>query len=840
MRKSNNEMVKRRTSSRNRKSKISDESTEANKEEAPIEVMKEENEKDVPTMFSGISNSNKQVEDDREDEEGELIEDDEMTTIDEVKSNNQLIEIKANIDTDDEFHEQEPNDEVDDQCNIEQKSNDKLTQNADKREQKDATNNKSKSKVSKTKSNEQDKDSKESKLKSSSEQSKSTSLSKAKSKSQRSSTASLSTKSIATADSTSKTKRSKSSTSDSKRKNNDDSSISKRKRTTSNSSHTSSDGNYDSEYFKRMSNRSKDGFQDPTDKELFIDNLWRNIKGKEISLTEHKYSTDCLIWFVENCRDNSTLRKITESFSLEKISVAKLIEDSTSEFLESLVEALVRILTEEKKDFDSNTARWVIKYIDGLAKFVCENLLDLLNSSMNGCRIVIMTIEAVGGIQIGRHWSRQNMRFGSGVKVNLQTEIEKDISFTELPSTFKHLLKRFAKSLVLDATDDNIKEILFCRATQVSQYLLFILKVRYPELCQMVVKKLVEVVFTNKTNSETITQSANSAYIIEIIMMVASETRLSKIWTKYLKGNLEPLWKHDIANFIVQRLIDAIRDESLFADVCSEVLPALGEMFKHNRAGIGVCLAKACQGFKKSQHDLINALLKAFDCYEPKEKQLDLVPSMLFIEMKDRFSHGVPKIQIWLHGSLMLQYMMAYSDPYKVSKSLLSLSTDDIIRIAKDRSGSHVIDAFLHSDNIALKYKSEIVERFLGNYHNLSMDKFGSRIVENILTLSDENVKRAIMDELSLHESKLNSNRNGWFVAKKVGLHHFKHRHNDWQQAEMNRDKKKRVFSEFLSGPLGPNRGKGPSGLNHFANNGNRKPGFTPFFKRSRPYIPRG
>lgn len=266
MRKSNNEMVKRRTSSRNRKSKISDDSTEANKEEAPIEVMKEENEKDVPTMFSGISNSNKQVEDDREDEEGELIEDDEMTTIDEVKSNNQLIEIKANIDTDDEFHEQEPNDEVDDQCNIEQKSNDKLTQNADKREQKDATNNKSKSKVSKTKSNEQDKDSKESKLKSSSEQSKSTSLSKAKSKSQRSSTASLSTKSIATADSTSKTKRSKSSTSDSKRKNNDDSPISKRKRTTSNSSHTSSDGNYDSEYFKRMSNRSKDGFQDPTDK----------------------------------------------------------------------------------------------------------------------------------------------------------------------------------------------------------------------------------------------------------------------------------------------------------------------------------------------------------------------------------------------------------------------------------------------------------------------------------------------------------------------------------------------------------------------------------------------
>ena len=72
-------------------------------------------------------------------------------------------------------------------------------------------------------------------------------------------------------------------------------------------------------------------------------------------------------------------------------------------------------------------------------------------------------------------------------------------------------------------------------------------------------------------------------------------------------------------------------------------------------------------------------------------------------------------------------------------------------------------------------------------------------------------MKRAIMVELSRHEAKLTSNRNGWFVAKKVGLHTFKHRPNDWNEAERLRDRKKRTFSEFLSGPLGPNRGRGPS-----------------------------
>lgn len=125
-----------------------------------------------------------------------------------------------------------------------------------------------------------------------------------------------------------------------------------------------------------------------------------------------------------------------------------------------------------------------------------------------------------------------------GVRVNLETEIMKDISFKELPSSFKHHLKRFAKILVLDANDSEIKDILFGRATQVAQYLLFVLKVRYTELCQMVVKKLVEIVFTERQDRDYITQSASSAYIVEIIMMIASETRLSKIWTKYLKVDL--------------------------------------------------------------------------------------------------------------------------------------------------------------------------------------------------------------------------------------------------------------------------------------------------------------
>lgn len=127
---------------------------------------------------------------------------------------------------------------------------------------------------------------------------------------------------------------------------------------------------------------------------------------------------------------------------------------------------------------------------------------------------------------------RSNWHF-VGVKINLQAEIEKDISFKELPSPFKHHLKRFAKSLVLELPEVDITELLFSRATQVAQYLLFILKVRYPELCQMVVKKLVEIVFDRRIEDrEMITQSASSAYIVGKLSSLYFYVNLQKL-TKF-------------------------------------------------------------------------------------------------------------------------------------------------------------------------------------------------------------------------------------------------------------------------------------------------------------------
>jgi hypothetical protein len=245
-----------------------------------------------------------------------------------------------------------------------------------------------------------------------------------------------------------------------------------------------------------------------------------------------------------------------------------MMNQSSSCVLQALIEATLKILSKESSHGSGisgggqseRNMKWSTHWLHDIGKFIVQHMNELLEDT-NGSHVMITTLEAMGGIRVGRHWSRKTMGFG--MKTNIHSEIEKDVIMKELPLAFKHLLKRFAKVLVLERPDRELKEIILGKATSLVQYLLFVLKVRYPELCQLVVRRLVEIVFLDDESKFAITTSSVSAYLVEAVILVSNEHRLSRIWTKHLKGNLKAMWKHDIANFIVQRLIDAAQQQTL-------------------------------------------------------------------------------------------------------------------------------------------------------------------------------------------------------------------------------------------------------------------------------------
>ncbi|RWS29127.1 nucleolar protein 9-like protein [Leptotrombidium deliense] len=542
-----------------------------------------------------------------------------------------------------------------------------------------------------------------------------------------------------------------------------------------------------------MSKRIHDGFRDDIDKEVFAENILKQIKDNEVSLAVHKHPSICIQWLIENATDASTIKTLADRFKPIELSMEFVTNQYASHVLQALIEASLKVLSKETAASPSNQrhSKWAAMFICNIGEFVITNMDPLLND-VNGSHVMTTIMEAMGGIRVGRHWSRKTMGFG--MKSNINTEIEKDIVVKELPGNFKVLLKKFSKELIIQRADRDLKDIILGRGTSLIQYLLFVLKVRSPEICQTVVKRLVEIIFVNEENKFAITTNSVSAYLVEAIMLVSTEHRLNRIWEKHLKGSLKDMWKDDIANFIVQRLVDAASNECLFSDICSEMLPHLESIFSYNRPGIGVCLAKACQKFASLQQDFIGALMRAFHCHDPKDRQIHLVPLMLFGENTGKY----PKSEVWLHGSLMLQYIFGYEDPYKVTKSLLSLEPKELVFICNDKSGSHVIDSFLQSQTVAPKHKQHFLEKMRGSYINLACDRFGSRIVDYLLNTVDLKMKADIMDELSAKESQLNSTKNGYYVGKKAGLYHYKHRYQEWKDVERAKDKRKRAFKEII------------------------------------------
>lgn len=359
-----------------------------------------------------------------------------------------------------------------------------------------------------------------------------------------------------------------------------------------------------------------------------------------------------------------------------------------------------------------------------------------------GQQRLIEVLENLGGVRVGRNWSRKTMGFG--MKTSISEEIEKDMVVKELPSNYKRLLRKFAEELVIKRPRKKLEELMTGRGTSIIQHLLFVLKVRSTDLCDDVVKRCIEIIFGSEDTTKSIVTNSVSAYLVETIILVASESRLKKIWSKHLKGKLEPMWQDDIANFVVQRLIDAAQTEELYNEVTDEIHPKLDEIFSVNRPGIGVCLAKACIRFPATQEKFVDALMSAYYLTEPRKKQY-LVPLMLFTDPAKGKERGT---DVWLHGSLMLQYIFRYKNTYDVSKSFLVLDRDESITVATDKSGSHVVESFLQSETVPTVSKNEFVHKLMGCYTILQQDRFGNRIVDHLMNNGDKLLKEKIMEEL--------------------------------------------------------------------------------------------
>ena len=180
----------------------------------------------------------------------------------------------------------------------------------------------------------------------------------------------------------------------------------------------------------------------------------------------------------------------------------------------------------------------------------------------------------------------------------------------------------------------------------------------------------------------------------------------------------------------------------------TELDDAVEDILASGNTGVVLSIAQACRrlGAKQSHFFVVSfqlvrfsqqymnlpifqALMKSFHCYEPSTRQEKVAPllvHMLTYEVLEAKAEDDAPPPVHLHGSLLLQEMLAFNKPIKVANSLLGMKKQKLRMLLSDPRGCHITDAFMASATVGEKSRDALVKAlsvsgtiaYISNIHN--------------------------------------------------------------------------------------------------------------------------
>ncbi|MEQ2177860.1 hypothetical protein GOODEAATRI_007989, partial [Goodea atripinnis] len=226
----------------------------------------------------------------------------------------------------------------------------------------------------------------------------------------------------------------------------------------------------------------------------------------------------------------------------------------------------------------------------------------------------------------------------------------------------------------------------------------------------------------------------------------------SDLYKNHLKGNLVDLALHPIANFPIQRLTAASAKYKLVGDVL-----LMSTEPKSSLLGIILILFQFLQ-FLRLFDELVEGVESvlaaghmgvivqlAESCAESGEKQDEMMRCLL----------NVPLTSICYHGSRLVQALAKFKERSHLLSSLRTLSPADLLTMASDPSGSHVLQALITTSSD--KGRGKILKRLevhvhglyrFGQYVQMACSKLGSRVLEAVWNSASVSQRQSIAQEL--------------------------------------------------------------------------------------------
>ncbi|CAG5897151.1 unnamed protein product [Menidia menidia] len=627
-------------------------------------------------------------------------------------------------------------------------------------------------------------------------------------------------------------------------------------------------------YFRRVGDRLSEGFDDGEEREMFVENVLMEVKGKASLVATDRTGSITLQRLLPLSSPDQVGRVLAElggesGSDLKAVScdrcgghvVEKEEEEEEEEEGSGLLEAQVLLLSRVVRE---NAAEF-IRHVHG--SHVVRTLLHVLG----GCVGPPRTLAPPGAKECRAPPQLTDFEIPASFWYELKSLTETLMEHINRESSFivirPRLIPDRCSFYPLRSFDENIfslclphaalfssfaaarlqtaRNVTDAVASAVFQTMLTVSDRKRPKLCRQLLRRSVEYL-TSRSAAPGVSpilvflKDQASSRLIETILQLSPKALLRDLYKNHLKGHVVDLALHPIANFPIQRLTAALtkyksvsRPRGLargargarglwltgvpstasllfpllqFLTLFDELVQGVEAILAAGHMGVIVQLAESCAESGQKQDEMMQCLLRAFHCAEPGSRHDTCLPLFMSLLTYEVYYHcetaegstntEIPLTAICYHGSRLVQALAKFKERSLLLSSLRALTPPDLLTLASDAAGSHVLQALVTTSSD--KGRGKILKRLEGQYVQMACSRLGSRVLEAVWSSASVSQRQNIAQELVPSESQLRSDQFARHVWAKFALSHFVHRRAHWQEIQTGESKKRKLFNDII------------------------------------------
>ncbi|KAM6918824.1 nucleolar protein 9 isoform 2-T2 [Xenentodon cancila] len=548
-------------------------------------------------------------------------------------------------------------------------------------------------------------------------------------------------------------------------------------------------------YFRRVGERLGEGFEDEEEREMFVENVLAEVKGKAVVVAMDRTGSVTLQRLLPLCRLEQVGEVMAElSGEFKTVSCDRCGGHVVESALRQMSRWTGRISNDEEEEVTGVLEAQVLSFSQ-----VVRDGIDEFIGDAHGSHVVRTLLHVLGGC-LGP--PRTDARPGAK-----EHSVAPQLTDFEIPTSFWYEMKSLTETLM-----ENINlSVTDAVASAVFQTMLIVCHRKRPKLCKQLLKRTMQYL-TSRSAAPGVSpvlvflKDQASSRLIETVIQLSHKSLICDLYKNHLKGHLVDLALHPIANFPIQRLTTASAKYKLFLRLFDELVQGVEAILAIGHMGVIVQLAGSCAESGEKQGEMIQCLLRAFHCAEPGSRHVSCLPLFMSLLTYEVYYHSdtaegslhteVPLTSICYQGSRLVQALAKFKERSLLLSSLRALSAADLLTLASDPAGSHVLQALITTSSD--KGRGKILKRLEGQFVQMACSRLGSRVLEAVWNSASVSQRQSIAQELVPSESQLRSDQFARHVWAKFALSHFVHRRAHWQEIQTGESKKRKLFSDIL------------------------------------------